>query len=136
MKVYYKKYLKKHFILLRLNKLNKAGRGFEVTPNSWTTNYWGSFMSKYIHDLKIIIANQCLAGETSRKLSKIYSISSRQIRYWRLKLLPFMAIIHSYQHPIFAVAMDQFLRSLSQHPIQGFESRSSALNGTIKLFFR
>ncbi|HHD7737109.1 TPA: hypothetical protein ACOWQJ_001309 [Providencia rettgeri] len=39
-------------------------------------------MSKYSRDLKIIIANQCLAGEASRKLSKIYSISSRQIRYW------------------------------------------------------
>ncbi|BBV03687.1 MULTISPECIES: helix-turn-helix domain-containing protein [Providencia] len=39
-------------------------------------------MSKYSRDLKIIIANQCLAGEASRKLSKIYSIPSRQIRYW------------------------------------------------------
>lgn len=39
-------------------------------------------MSKYSCDLKIIIANQCLAGEASRELSKIYSISSRQIRYW------------------------------------------------------
>lgn len=42
----------------------------------------GLFVSKYSRDLKIIIANQCLAGEASRKLSKIYSIPSRQIRYW------------------------------------------------------
>lgn len=39
-------------------------------------------MSKYSRELKIIIANQCLAGETSQKLSAKYSISSRQIRYW------------------------------------------------------
>lgn len=39
-------------------------------------------MSKYSHDLKIIITSQWLAGEASRKLSKIYSIPSRQIRYW------------------------------------------------------
>ncbi len=39
-------------------------------------------MSKYSRDLKIIIANQCLAGEASRKLSRKHSIPSRQIRYW------------------------------------------------------
>lgn len=39
-------------------------------------------MSKYSRDLKIIIANRCLSGESSPELSKIYSISSRQIRYW------------------------------------------------------
>lgn len=53
-----------------------------MTPNSWTTNYWGFFMSKYNRNLKIAIANQCLSGESSEALSKIYDISSRQIRYW------------------------------------------------------
>ncbi|WP_392564241.1 helix-turn-helix domain-containing protein [Orbus wheelerorum] len=39
-------------------------------------------MSKYSRDLKIIIANEFLAGESSETLSKKYAISSRQIRYW------------------------------------------------------
>lgn len=39
-------------------------------------------MSKYSRDLKIIIANQYLAGESSEKLSTQYAIPSRQIRYW------------------------------------------------------
>ncbi|SFU96697.1 transposase [Xenorhabdus koppenhoeferi] len=53
-----------------------------MTPNSWTTNYWGFFMSKYSRELKIMIAKRCLAGKASDKLSAEYSISSRQIRYW------------------------------------------------------
>ncbi|OTP81015.1 transcriptional regulator, partial [Gilliamella apicola] len=39
-------------------------------------------MSKYSRDLKIIIANEFLSGESSEILSKKYAISSRQIRYW------------------------------------------------------
>ena len=39
-------------------------------------------MSKYSRDLKIIIANEFLSGESSEILSKKYSIPSRQIRYW------------------------------------------------------
>jgi len=39
-------------------------------------------MSKYSRELKIIIANKCLADESSIKLSTQYSISSNQIRYW------------------------------------------------------
>ena len=42
----------------------------------------GLFMSKYSRDLKIIIANEFLSGESSEILSKKYAISSRQIRYW------------------------------------------------------
>ena len=39
-------------------------------------------MSKYSRDLKIIIANEFLSGESSEILSKKYAIFSRQIRYW------------------------------------------------------
>lgn len=39
-------------------------------------------MSKYSRELKIIIANQYLLGESSTKLSKKYSIPARLIRYW------------------------------------------------------
>ena len=39
-------------------------------------------MSKYSRDLKIIIANEFLSGESSEILSKKYAISSSQIRYW------------------------------------------------------
>ncbi|OTQ60123.1 transcriptional regulator, partial [Gilliamella sp. A7] len=39
-------------------------------------------MSKYSRDLKIIIANEFLSGESSEILSKKYAISARQIRYW------------------------------------------------------
>ncbi|MFY3771789.1 hypothetical protein AHYW_001685 [Providencia manganoxydans] len=39
-------------------------------------------MSKYNRNLKIAIANQYLSWESSEALSKIYDISSRQIRYW------------------------------------------------------
>ena len=37
----------------------------------------GLFMSKYSRDLKIIIANEFLSGESSEILSKKYAISSR-----------------------------------------------------------
>ncbi len=39
-------------------------------------------MAKYSRELKIFIANRYLFGESSCLLSKEYSISSRQIRYW------------------------------------------------------
>ena len=39
-------------------------------------------MSKYSPDLKIIIANEFLSGESSEILSKKYAISFRQIQYW------------------------------------------------------
>ena len=53
-----------------------------MTPNSWTTNYWGFFMSKYSRELKCTIAKLCLNGVSSRHLAKQYSISSTQISYW------------------------------------------------------
>ncbi|WBM60747.1 helix-turn-helix domain containing protein [Providencia sp. PROV188] len=39
-------------------------------------------MSKHSRNSKIIIANQCLSGESSRSLSAKYSISHQQIQYW------------------------------------------------------
>ncbi|AWF39489.1 hypothetical protein CSC16_2207 [Proteus mirabilis] len=43
-----------------------------MTPNSWTTNYWGSFYVKYRGDLNIIIANQWSADEAFQTLSEQY----------------------------------------------------------------
>nr|MBO8919121.1 hypothetical protein [Proteus mirabilis] len=42
-----------------------------MTPNSWTTNYWGLFMSN-TGDLNIIIANQWSADEAFQTLSEQY----------------------------------------------------------------
>jgi len=39
-------------------------------------------MSKYHRELKLCIAQRYIDGEHSRQLSKEFSISSRQIRYW------------------------------------------------------
>ncbi|QFI37020.1 transposase [Moritella marina ATCC 15381] len=39
-------------------------------------------MSKHSRELKLIIAQECLGGKSSRILSNELSISSRQIRYW------------------------------------------------------
>jgi len=39
-------------------------------------------MSKYSRELKLIIAKQCLDGKASYELSKEFSISASQIRYW------------------------------------------------------
>lgn len=55
-----------------------------MTPDSWTTDYRGFFVSKYSRTLKIIIAKRFLSGESSPALSTEYSITSSQIRYWAL----------------------------------------------------
>ncbi|WP_441004612.1 helix-turn-helix domain-containing protein [Pseudocolwellia agarivorans] len=39
-------------------------------------------MSKYSRELKLITAQECLGGKSSRILANDLSISSRQIRYW------------------------------------------------------
>jgi len=39
-------------------------------------------MSKYNGELKFIIVQQLLDGTNSIELSSLYSISTRQIRYW------------------------------------------------------
>ena len=53
-----------------------------MTPDSWTPNYRGFFVSKYSRNLKIIIAKRFLSGESSPALSAESSIPANQIRYW------------------------------------------------------
>ena len=39
-------------------------------------------MFKYSKSFKTIIAKQCIGGRSSRELSELFQVSSRQVRYW------------------------------------------------------